>query len=69
MKIEKRFRERGQSVQFSGRVEVSITGLDDQGHRLSQGWRRSFRIEETTVDKVFEVIWQAIATKSNERES
>jgi len=60
MKIDEKAKRRMESQTFSGRVEISITGIDDKNRRMSTGYRRSFRVSETTVEEVFAVILDAI---------
>ena len=54
--------------EFSGRVEIAITGIDTQGKRMnlrSGPYRRSIRIDETTVDEVYEIVYVAIEVNND----
>ena len=52
------------SGQFSGRVEIGITAIDTNGKRMSNkdGIPRStIRLEETTVDEVYQFLHKALS--------
>ena len=63
MKLDTKAKRRMEPQTFSNRVEVAITGLDIKNRRMTAGHRRSFRVNETTVDEVFQVIYEAIANQ------
>lgn len=64
MKLDEKAKRRLQPQTFSGKVEVAITGIDTNKRRMTHGHRRSFRVSETTVEEVFEVIYTAISAKA-----
>jgi len=49
---------------FSGRVEVVVSGLDEEGRSIAASytnpWRRSLRVGETTVDEVYAIVAKAL---------
>jgi len=52
--------------EFSGRVEVAIFPIDKTGVRMSRGdgvERKSFRLEDTTVGEVYQVLCEAISKR------
>ena len=49
--------------EFSGRVEVVVTALDQSGMRMSARDgidRKSIRLEETTPDETFQIILKTL---------
>lgn len=65
MKLDEKTRKRVEPQQFSGKVEVSITGIDTKHRRMTSGYRKSFRVSETTVEEVFDAVYSAISAKAN----
>lgn len=50
--------------EFTGRVEVAVSAIDERGNRLSakadMSHRKSIRLEETSVIEVFGIILKAL---------
>lgn len=64
MKIDEKAKKRMAPQEFSGRVEISVTGIDKANRRMTTGYRRSLRVSETTVEEVFNVVSEAIIEKA-----
>lgn len=53
--------------EFSGRVEVAISPIDKTGTRMSNKdgiERKSLRMEETTPEEVYQIIYKALQRAS-----
>ena len=64
MKLDEKARRRAIPQQFSGKVEVAVTGIDTNNRRMTTGYRKSIRVSETTIEEVFGIIYEAIIAKA-----
>ena len=67
MKLREKYKKRQENLPFSGTVEVAITEIDTKHKRmLGAEHRKAFRVDETTLQEVFEVVYSAILSKAGD---